>query len=73
MANLAWAIFNFIMTGLFMVMMIIGVNWAVKSLNNHQVRSFIVQGMLLVLWFVLAVMNAWRMCFHLGAFFDAIC
>lgn len=72
MANLAWAIFNFIMTGFFMVMMIIGVNWAVKSLNNHQVRSFMWQGMLLVLWFVLAVMNAWRMCFNLGAFFDAI-
>lgn len=72
MANLAWAVFNFIMTGFFMVMMIIGVNWAVKSLNNHQVRSFMGKGMLLVLWFVLAVMNAWRMCFHLGAFFDAI-
>ena len=36
MANLAWAIFNFIMTGFFMVMMIIGVNSAVKSRNNHQ-------------------------------------
>lgn len=72
MANLAWAIFNFIMTGFFMVMMIIGVNWAVKSLNNHQVRRFMGQGMLLVLWFIFAVINAWRMCFHLGAFFDAI-
>lgn len=72
MDNLAWAIFNFIMTGFFMIMIIIGVNWAVKSLNNHQVRSFMCQGMFLVLWFVLAVMNAWRMCFHLGAFFDAI-
>lgn len=72
MANLAWAVFNFIMTGFFMVMMIIGVNWAVKSLNNHQVRLFMVKWLLLVMFFVLAVGNAGLMCAHMGEFFSAI-
>ena len=72
MANLAWAVFNFIMTGFFMVMMIIGVNWAVKSLNNHQVRLFMVKWLLLVMFFVLAVGNARLMCAHMGEFFSAI-
>lgn len=72
MANLAWAIFNFIMTGFFMVMMIIGVNSAVKSRNNHQVRRFMVKWLLLVMFFVLAVGNAWLMCAQMGKFFSVI-
>ena len=72
MANLAWAIFYFIMTGFFMVLMMIGVNSAVKSLNNHQVRRFMVKWLLLILFFALAVGNAWLMCAQMGKFFNVI-
>ena len=72
MANLAWAVFDFLMTGLFIVFMIIGVNSAVKSLNNNQVRGFMLKWLLLVLFFVLAVGNAWLMCSHIGKFFSVI-
>ena len=72
MANLGMAIFNFVLTGCFMVLMIICLNLAVKALTNKKVKRFMVDWIALVFCFSAAAGTAILMCIHIGDFIHTI-
>lgn len=72
MGNLAWAVFNFVLTGCFMVLMIIFLNLAVKALNNKRVKRFMVDWIALVFCFAAAAGTSILMCIHIGDFIHTI-